>query len=74
MSEKPAEYKTSNKEPSLDDYVDRLEADVQKLKQIDNPTFGEVFEIITQITNNCTNIAQEILPHLNSSRIENGNH
>lgn len=64
MSERPGKYVTRNKELSLDDYVDRLEADVQKLKQIDNPTFGEIFEILTQITNNCTNIAQEILPHL----------
>ena len=74
MSETPGKYVTRNKEPSLDDYVDRLEADVQKLKQIDNHTFGEVFEILTQITQNCGNIAQEILPHLNSSRIENGHH
>ena len=66
MSETPAKYKTRNKEPSLDDYVDRLEVHVQKLKQIDNPTFGEVFEIITQITQNRTNIAQEILPYLKS--------
>lgn len=67
MSETPGKYVTRNKEPSLDGYVDKLEADVQKLKQIDDPTFGEVFEIITHITNNCTNIAQEILPHLKPS-------
>ena len=66
MSETPVRYQTRNREPSLDDYVDRSEADVQKLKQIENPTFFEVFEIITQITENCTNIAQGILPHLQS--------
>ena len=66
--ETPAKYQTRNKEPSLDDIVDRLDADVKRLKQNTNPTFEDVFEIITRITQNCEQIALDILPHLENEK------
>ena len=66
--ETPGKYKTSNKEPSLDDYVERIEADVKRLKQNSDPTFGDIFEIITRITQNCEQIALDILPYLENKR------
>ena len=66
--ETPGKYKTSNKEPSLDDIVDRLDADVQLLKQNADPTFEDVYEILCRITGNCTKIALEILPHLENKQ------
>ena len=44
--ETPGKYKTRNKDPSI-------EADVKLLKQNSNPSFADVFEIITRITQNC---------------------
>ena len=66
--ETPAKYQTRNKEPSFDDIVDRLDADVKRLKQNTNPTFEDVFEIITRITQNCEQIALDILPHLENEK------
>ena len=44
--ETPGKYKNRNKDPSI-------EADVKPLKQNSNPSFADVFEIITRITKNC---------------------
>ena len=73
MSETPGKYKTRNKEPSFDDFVECIEADVQLLKQCTFPTFGDVFEIIARITQNCTKIAHNILPYLENKQTNHEN-
>ena len=70
MSETPGKYKTRNKEPSFGDIVARLAVDVKLLKQNTNPTFADVFEIITRITKNCEQIASNLIPYLGPNQAD----